>query len=621
MPFTKLLFRPGINRETTEYSNEGGWRDCDKIRFRAGAPETIGGWEKVGVTPLQGTPRSLFPWAALDGTTYVASGTNLKYYVGYGGLGNDITPIRATTAAGDATFAATNGSTTITVTDTAHGASINDFVTFSAAVSLGGTITAGVLNAEYQITRVVSANVYEITASVAANASDTGNGGAATVAEYQLTTGLAASVGGTGWGAGHWGRGTWSSPANIVLLGSQLRIWSQDNFGEDLLLCPRGGGIYYWDTSAGVSTRAVNITSLPGSLNAPTIASQVLVSERERYVLVFGCDSQYNIGVADPLLVRFSSQESLIDWNVADATNTAGEIRLGSGSKFVAAVQTKQQVIIFTDMSMHAMQYLGPPYVFGVQEISTNVTLAGPNAVVALGDTLFWMGFGDFYRYDGAVAAVPCGVKEFVFSDINLGQLEMVCAGHNGSFSEVWWFYPSDGNLDNDRYVVYNYAQNVWYYGALGRTAWVDRGLLTHPLAASSDGYVYYQEAGFDDGSENPPVPLEPYIESSVFDIGDGDQFMFATRVAPDITFRNSTANLAAATMTISARNFPGDAFAGTAANAVTKSATLPVEQFTDQLFIRLRGRSMSLRVESSQLGVGWRLGSPRLELRTDGKR
>ena len=621
MPLTKLQFRPGINRETTAYTNEGGWIDGDKIRFRAGLPETIGGWEQHSLQAMLGVPNSLFPWASLDGSTYIGSGTQLKYYILEGGMPYDITPIRATTAAGEATFAATSGSAVLTVTDTSHGAFLGDFVTFSSATALGGVVTAVVLNREHRVTAVIGPNSYQIQIAVAANVSDTNNGGGGTIAAYQLSIGLDSVVLGTGWGAGAWSRGGWGSGANVSVPGAQLRVWSQDNFGEDLLICPRGGGIFLWDTSAGLSTRAVNITTLVGSSQAPTVAQQILVSERDRHTLAFGCDSQFAVGVADPLLVRFSSQESLVDWDITSATNTAGEIRFGSGSKFIVAVQTKQQVVVFTDMSLHAMQFIGPPFTFGTQEIATGVSLIGPNAALAVGDAVFWMGLGDFHVYDGTVAPLPCDVKEYVFSNINRLQGAKVCAGHNSGFSEIWWFYPSSASLTNDRYVVYNYAQNLWYYGTMGRAAWADTGLVQHPLASTSDGQVYFQEFGLDDGSANPPAPLTPFIESSVVDMGEGDQFMFASRLIPDITFRSSSATSATALMSLSARNFPGDAFSGADSNPVVKTATLPVERFTDQLFIRIRGRSLSLRVESAQLGTAWRLGSPRLDIRTDGRR
>jgi hypothetical protein len=364
----------------------------------------------------------------------------------------------------------------------------------------------------------------------------------------------------------------------------------------------------------------VALSSLPGAQAAPTVAKSVIVSERDRHVIAFGCDSEFVPGVQDPLLIRFSDQENAAEWRSL-ATNTAGELRIGTGSSIITAVQTKQQVVVFTDTSLHAMQYIGPPFTFGVGEVSSAISVMSPNSVVAVGDIVFWMGKNEFYAYDGAVTQIPCDVKEYVFSGINTSQTLKVCAGHNSSFSEVWWFYPSTGSEENDRYVIYNYEQRAWYYGGMPRTAWADRNVLGFPLAIAPDGYVYYQESGLNDDSADPPAALDAYIESSVVDIGDGDQFMFATRIIPDLTFRNSTNGAPTATLTLKARNFPGGAYFATDSDPVTKTASLPVEQFTEQLFVRLRGRSMSLRVESNQVNTAWRLGDPRLDLRSDGRR
>jgi hypothetical protein len=620
MALTKLVFRPGINRETTAYANEGGWYDCNLVRFRAGKPESIGGWTQYTKQQMLGTARSLLTWTALGGTIFTGMGTSLKYYIIRGGSLSDITPIRETTTAGDVTFDATNGSSVIVVTDVGNGALNNDFVTFSGAASLGGNVTATILNAEHQITRIIDGDNYEITLSVTANASDSGDGGASVIGAYQINTGLDTSVYGTGWGTGPWSRGTWNSSTSTSVSGAQMRVWSQDNFGEDLIICVHDGGIFYWDRSLGVSARAVALEDLAGAQAAPTVAKQVIVSERDRHVIAFGCDPEADPGVQDPLIIRFSDQENPAEWRTLPTT-TAGELRIGTGSEIICAVQTKQQVIIFTDVSVHAMQYIGDPFTFGLQEVSSSISIMSPNAMVAVGDIVFWMGRNEFYAYDGAVVQIPCDVKEYVFSDLNPQQFLKVYAGHSSSFSEVWWFYPSANSSENDSYVVYNYEQKIWYYGTLPRTAWQDRNVLGFPLAASPDGYVYYQENGLDDGSINPPVALAPYIESSVVDMGEGDQFMFATRVIPDLTFRNSTNAAPTATLTIKARNFPGGAYFASDNDPVTKTASLPVEQFTDQVFTRLRGRSMSIRVESNQTGTAWRLGDPRIDLRSDGRR
>lgn len=620
MALTKLVFKPGINRETTAYANEGGWWDGNLVRFRAGKPESIGGWAKYSVTPSLGVGRSLLTWTALDGTIYTGMGTNLKYYVIRGGGLSDITPLRDTTAAGAVTFAATNGSATITVLDTNHGALLNDFVTFSGAASLGGNVTAALLNAEHQITSVINANSYTIVLGVTANASDTGNGGASVVGAYQINTGLDTAIAGTGWGAGVWSRGAWGSSATTTVPGSELRIWSQDNYGEDLIICVQDGGIYYWDESLGLASRAVALGSLAGAQATPTVARSVIVSERDRHVIAFGCDPESAPGVQDPLVIRFSDQENPAEWRSL-ATTTAGELRIGTGSTIVGAVQTKQQVLVFTDTSLHAMQYIGPPFTFGIVEVSSAISVMSANSMVAVGDVVFWMGKNEFYAYDGAVTQIPCDVKEYVFSNLAQNQALKVSAGHCSSFSEVWWFYPSTNSVENDSYVVYNYEQRVWYYGTMPRTAWADRNVLGFPIAVSPDGYVYYQESGLNDGSVDPPAALAPYIESSVVDIGNGDQFMFATRIIPDLTFRNSTNGAPTATITLKARNFPGGTYFATDSDPVIKTASAPVEQFTNQLFVRLRARSMSLRVESNQTDTAWRLGDPRLDLRPDGRR
>jgi hypothetical protein len=618
MPLQKLQFRPGIVRDTTDYTNEGGWRDGDKIRFRLGFPETIGGWTQYTNAAMLGICRDLHAWTSLAGTRFVAAGTNLKLYVLDGNSPVDITPIRQTTSAGDVTFAATNGSSTITVSDASNAVFLNDFVTFSGAVSLGGAITAAVLNKEYQVTSVIDANSYTITATATANSSDTGNGGSSVVGAYQINTGLESPASGSGWGAGVWGRGTWNSPADVSIPGAQLRLWSMDNFGEDLLANVRGGGIYYWDTSAGTSSRAVDIATLSGN-NQPQVANIVLVSERDRHVIAFGCDPQGDPGNLDPLTIRFSDQESFTDW-AATSTNTAGELRIGTGSEIIAAVQTKQQVIIFTDRSVSSMQFIGAPFTFGLTEVSTNTSIAGQNAAAAFGDAVYWMGDQVFYKYDGNVQPIPCPIEEYVFDNMNTAQRAKVTAAANSKFNEIWWFYPSGTSQTNDSYVVYNYVENSWYYGTLPRTAWFDNAVSNLPIAASPDGYIYFQENGVDDGSTNPPSPISSYIESSDIDMGDGDQFMFMSRVLPDLTFRNSTST-PSATFEVSARDFPGANFDQTNSGVAVRSATAPVEQFTEQLFFRLRGRSMALKVSSNTLGTQWRLGTPRADMRTDGRR
>ena len=629
MPLTKLQFRPGINREITSYSNEGGWYDCDMVRFRYGVPEKIGGWQQDSSSTFLGTCRALHTYVSLAGSVYTGVGTNLKYYIYLGGTFNDITPLRSTTSAGDVTFSATNGSSTITATDTSHGAVANDFVTFSGAATLGGLVTAAVLNQEYQIATIVNANSYTFTAKdtsgneVTANASDSGNGGGSTVGKYQINTGLNSTVFGTGWGTGTWGRGTWGS-SSTPTVSDTLRLWSHDNFGEDLIFNVRDGGIYYWDTSAKTlgTDRAVTLASLDTDSAIPTIAKQVLVSDRDRHIVAFGCDGETTIGTQDPLLIRFSDAESTTTWN-ALATNSAGELRVGSGSEIICAVETRQQIIVFTDSSLHAMQFLGPPFTFGISQVSENITIMGPMAAKAVDDTIFWMGQEDFYVFDGRVQKLPCAVRSYIFDDFNTAQNQKVFAALNSTFDEVWWFYPSGDSTEIDKYVIYNYQEQAWSYGSLARTAWLDRGINDYPLATGTDYYLYDHEFGLDDGSTNPPSAISSHVESSQVDIGDGEQFVFIRRLIPDVTFGGSTATSPAATFTLKTRNFPGGAYLSSDDSTVTQSeaaTSTVVEQFTTQAFVRLRGRSFALRVASSAEQVQWRLGSPRVEVRQDGR-
>jgi hypothetical protein len=616
---TKLQFRPGINREVTSYTNEGGWVDGNKIRFRAGYPETIGGWERQSSAQFLGVCRALINWTTLTGSNLIGLGTNLKYYIERGGNLFDITPIRLTTAAGDVTFAASDGSDVIVVSHTAHGARLNDFVTFSGAVSLGGNVTAPILNAEHQITDIVDADTYEITLSVTANASDTGDGGAAVVGAYQIRTGLATSFRGDGWGAGPWGDGGWGVAADTSIPGEQLRLWSHANFGQNLIINPRGGGLYYWDESLGLSARAVDISTLSGADEVPVECNIVRLSEQDRHVLAFGCTPLFG-GDLDPLLIRFSSQENFLDWNPSP-TNTAGDLRISSGNQIVAVQQTSQQMVVLTDSSVHTVQFIGPPFTFGLREVANGVSSAGPNCAIAANDVVYWMGLGEFYMYDGVVKVIPCPIKEYVFDlTFDRERRDLVFAAHNSAFSEIWWFYPCTVSGDCTRYAVYNYIQELWYYGTLPRTAWVDRGTSLNPIAAGIDGYLYSHESGLNDGSQNPPAPIDAYVQSSPVDLGDGEQFMFVSRVIPDITFRNST-NDPSATMTLTAQNFPGGEFFGDQPSPVARSATVPVERYTQQTFVRLRGRAMALRIESNKVGTAWRLGSPRVSLRTDGRR
>ena len=630
MPLTKLQFKPGINRDVTSYSNEGGWVDCDKVRFRQGFPEVIGGWEKYSSETYIGTVRGLFNWSALDGSDLLGLGTESKYYVEQGQQFYDVTPIRATTTNG-ITFAATNGSSVITATDSTHGAVEGDFVTISGAVSLGGLVTATVLNQEYQIVSVPNVDTYTITAkntsgaTVTANASDSGNGGSGVDGAYQLNSGLNTGVGGNGWGAGTWGRGTWGSGTTTNVLTS-LRIWTHDNFGEDLLLNPRDGAIYYWDKSDGLTARAVevNTTNFVNALEPPIFAKQVLVSDVDRHVIAFGTNPVFGIE-QDPLLIRFSDQESLTDWSPT-ATNTAGDLRIGSGSEFITAVETKREIVVITDSSVHSMQFIGAPFTFGIQPIASNTTIMGPNAAVAVEDAVFWMGRQNFYLYDGQTKQLPCTVKERVFFDFDYNQKDKVYASVISEFTEIIWFYASETNSlanggtgENDRYVIFNYGENSWYYGNLGRSAFLDRGVRDFPIGAA-DNYLYNHELGYnDDGSA-----MSSRIESSPIEIGEGDQFTFIRRIIPDFTFNGSTSAVPTVNVTLQANNFPGANYLQSEIAKVDRTATsttVPFEQFTNKADVRLRGRAFSIKVDCSTEGVRWRLGSPRVEIRQDGRR
>ena len=615
MPLSPLKFRPGINRDVTSYTNEGGWVDCDKIRFRFGYPEKIGGWEKISSIQYLGTARALHNWVALDGSDFLGVGTTLKYYIEEGQGFYDITPIRKNTT-NSVTFSASNTSNIVTVTDAGHGAVANDFVTFSGAVSLGGNVTATVLNAEHQITDILTSNTYTITLGVTANASDSGNGGSGTDGAYQLNVGLDTQVGGTGWSAGTWGRGTWNSSSEITTT-STIRLWSHDNFGEDLIINPRDSNLFYWDKSSGTGARAVLLSTLSGAEEVPVVAKQILTSDTDRHVIAFATNPEGST-TQDDMLIRFSTQESAVKWK-AEITNTAGDLRIGAGSTFVKAIQTKREIVIWTDTALHSMRFIGPPFTFGITQLSSNITIAGPNAAVAVEDNVFWMGKNNFYIYNGQTSQLPCTVEEKVFFDINEEESEKIVAGVNSNFGEVFWFYPSANATENDSYVVYNFLEKVWYYGSLSRTAWIDRGVRKFPIAAGGN-YLYNHEKGYDDDGS----AMASRIESSQIDVGEGDKFVFINRVIPDVSFNGSTATSPVANVTLRARNYPGGDYLENDSGTVTRtgtSTTVPFEQFTNQLDVRLRGRSFAFKIDSSASGVRWRLGTPRVDARTDGKR
>ena len=701
MPLQKILFKSGIVKENTRYTTEGGWYEADKVRFRQGNPEVIGGWEPFSAATYQGVCRSLWNWVLLDGKNIVGVGTNLKFYLENGAAFYDITPIRETSTINNNPFAATNGSATITVTDTSHGAITGDFVTFSGAVGLGGAITATVLNAQYQIT-VLTLNTYTFTASATANGSDVSpGGGASVVATYQISVGPAAQTPLVGWGAGGWGSGTWG---NGQASSSALRLWNQVNYGEDLVFNPRGGGLYYWDATGGLTTRGVLLNSLGGTVSftnasptvvtstilytegaalqfaattslptgisaattyyvfevngltfklldsagnavnttstgtgvyislivdVPTVLNSLTVSDTSRFVITFGCND-YGSAVLDPMLIRWSAQDDIYNWT-PDPTNQAGFIRISHGSEIVSVVQTRQEVVIFTDSAIYSLQYLGPPYVWAPQLLGDNISIISTNAAIIASGVLYWMGVDKFYVYDGRVNTLNCDLRRFVFGDINQQQALQVFAGTNEGFNEVWWFYCSANSSAVDRYVIYNYQEKIWYYGTMERTAWLDSGLQTIPIAAKYDSSLYTgilinHETGLNDNTTGTPVAIDAYISSSEFDIGDGHNFGFVWRVLPDLTFENATNSPTAVapqvTMTLYGLANSGSGTTSTASGTVVKGSTYVItEEFTGQIFTRMRGRQMIFKISSNQINTCWQLGAPRIDIRPDGRR
>ena len=622
MPLKKTVFRPGINREGTAYDNEGGWFDCNLVRFRKGRPEKFGGWEKLSSATYEGTARALHGWISLGGTKYLGLGTHLKYYIETGTVFNDITPIRLTTSAGDVTFSASNGDATITVTDTSHGAVQNDFVTFSGASSLGGNITAAVLNQEYQIATIVNANSYTVEAkdtsgsTVTANASDSGNGGSSVVGTYQINVGLDVYVPGTGWGINGWGEGTFGSASSLSST-NQLRLWTHDNFGEDLIINARNGGIYKWTENNGVSTRAVELSGILGANLVPTVGLQVITSEVDRHLIVLGADpisGTSRTGTIDPMLIAFSDQENDLEFEPL-STNTAGSLRLSSGSSIIGAVKSRQEILVWTDTALYSMQFIGPPFTFAINLINEGTGLVGPNAAITAPSAVFFMSYNSFYSYNGTVQTLPCSVQNYVFNDINLTQSFKINAFTIKDKNEVGWFYCSSSSDEIDRYVIYNYAEQLWFYGQLVRTAWLDSGIENYPRAVSG-GYLFKQESGFnDDGSPMTGV----FIESSDFDLDDGEKFAFARRIIPDFKFIEDSNN-GSVNVVVKTRNFPGD--------TLTTNSTNEVSSTTQQAHIRARARQMALRIESNDdatnngnLSIGWRLGATRIDIKSDGKR
>jgi hypothetical protein len=615
MPLKKLLLKPGVNKENTRYTNENGWYECDKVRFRQGTPEKIGGWQRISSNTFLGVCRALWNWVTLGGLNLIGLGTNLKYYIEKGGAYYDITPIRVTTTLPLDPFTG-NGTTTVTVNAPSHGAVNNDFVTFSGVT---GTY-ASLLNAEFQIT-LINSNSYTITVASAIPAGTTG--GAAVSAAYQINTGAAIAVPIVGWGAGTWGSGPWGTGGTTF---TPIRLWSHDNFGEDLIFGPRGGGVYYWDATTGITVRGVNLNSLAGASDVPTVQNVIYVSDINRFVFCFGCND-YGSASIDPMLIRWSDQESAVNWTPS-ATNQAGSLRLSHGSEIVTAVQTRQEIVVFTDSAIYSLQYLGAQAgVWGAQLLGDNISIEGQNAAIIASGVVYWMGVDKFYTYDGRVKTLKCDLRRHVFSDFNSQQAAQVYAGTNEGFNEVWWFYPSANSMVNDRYVIYNYSEEVWYYGTIGRTAWLDSGLINYPIGATYSNNLVEHENGVDNNETGTATAIDAYIESAEFDIEDGQNFGFVWRMLPDVTFQGSTANNPSLTMTLIPMAGSGSGFnvpqsqGGSSSAAVTRSATVPIEQFTNIVYIRVRGRQMIMKAQSNALGVTWQLGAPRIDVRMDGRR
>jgi hypothetical protein len=621
MPLKKLTLKAGVNRENTRYTNENGYYVSDKVRFRQGTPEKIGGWTRLSANYFLGVCRSLWNWVTLGGANYLGVGTNLKFYIEYGGTYYDITPLRVVPAPtiNNNPFAG-DGTTTVTVTDTAHGGVTGDFVTFSGAT---GTY-ASVFNAEYQMTVVTSDSYLITTPSVIA----AGNyGGASVVAAYQINIGQATVVPIIGWGAGAWGAGPWGTGGGASTV--PIRLWAQANFGENLVFGFRGGPMYYWDNTTGLSTRGVLVSSLPGASDVPLVQNYLLVSAINRFVFAFGTND-YGSSTQNQMLLRWSDQEDITMWTPA-ATNQAGSLLLSHGSKIVTAIQTRQEIVVFSDSALYSLQYQAPPVVWSTQLLGDNISIASQNAVAIASGVIYWMGVDKFYKYDGRLQTLRCDLRKFIFEDINLLQQDQFFASTNEGFNEVWFFYCSANATEIDRYAVYNYLENngegVWYYGSMARTAWLDSGLRNNPMAATTINNIVYHELGNDDNATDTTLPINSVIETTEFDIDDGDHFGFVWRILPDITFVGSDTESPQATMTLIPMQNSGSGYnspislGGNSDATVVRTATVPIEQFTGQVYVRVRGRQMILKIENNQIGCAWQLGSPRIDIKQDGRR
>ena len=698
MPLQKLQFKPGINREGTNYSNEGGWYDCDKVRFRSGNPEKIGGWAQQSPNQYLGVARALWGWVDLSGNNFLGIGTNLKYYIEKGTDYYDVTPIITTstlvnkcstafstlngtitatattitlvatasfpttggiiridseiisytgksgftltglirgingTVAAPHTSGANVGAYTVTITDTAYNPYAGDYLTITGGSAFGGITLSG----EYVVSGVPSGTTYTITAATFATSLVSATGGTIVVA-YQIPVGTNVATFGTGWGTGPWSRGAWGSGYTSILR-TQLRLWSNDNYGQNLFIAPRTGAVYYWLASSGVATRAQPLDTLATAAGkdgayVPNNVLQVITAPIQQFVICMG-SNPYISGspnsTFNPLLVRWSDQADEYEW-VPSVTNQSGEFALSNGSEIIGARTTRQEILIWTDTALYSMQYLGAPYVWGFQILMDNLSIMSPNAMITVNNVTYWMGRDKFYMYSGRVETLPCTIRQYIFQDINLDQNYQIFAGSNEGYNEVWWFYVSNdtaGNTIIDKYVIFNYLDQVWYYGSMGRTAWLDSSLQPYPLAADYNSRLLYHENGVNDNSTTATLPIDAYVQSSDFDIGDGHNFGFVWRILPDVNFNGSNVNAPSVTMTVLPRQNSGTAY-GQADNPVVQSSNVysntqnfyNVQEFTGQVYTRIRGRQMAFRIESNTVGVAWQLGAPRIDIRPDGRR
>ena len=631
MPLQKLQFKPGVNRDQTNYANEGGWYVCDKIRFRSSYPQKIGGWFKYTVNTLIGACRQMFSWTTTFSDNFLALGTNQKVYIEAGGNLYDITPLRATytsatTPSTDNCFDTTNGSTSVNVNIVGNGAAVGDWVSFSGVVGPIGGIPQSEFNTSFKIASIVDADNFTITTTTAATSSTSNQGGTAIIAKFQIPIGYPITTFGYGWGTSTWGRGAWGSGSTSPI-SFQQQDWFFDQFANDLIMNLRNGPIYIWERgvlanpSTALGTNAILLSDVGGATDVPTEVTQALVSQNDKHLVAFGA-TPYGGGDFDPLLIRWASQNEPENWTPG-ATSSAGFLRVSRGSQIIRAIPTRQEILVFTDATLNSMQFTGTTAVFSLTEMSDNISIISPRAVSSVNNITYWMGKDKFYFYSGSVQTLPSTLRNHVFEDINYNQVDQIICSTNEGWNEIWWFYPSANSQYNNKYVIYNHLEKIWYYGNLERSAWLDSPLREYPQAVYTDpttwetGIIYDQERG----TNADTLPMESFIQSSDFDLEDGTEFILVKRIITDISFEGSTATSPTTYITMKPRNFPGADYQTEAEEPVVESTSIPVEQYTNQVFIRARARQMALKVSSVDLGVQWQLGTPRLDGQKDGKR